>query len=107
MVDFLNHKPISSSSSFSSVTFDHQRMSFMVTAMEDCKEGEEVSICYGEKSNGELLACYGFCLEDNPHEAVTVNVGMGEEDEARQVKLRMLPRALTLSHSFHWDQDLR
>mmetsp|Transcript_7950 Transcript_7950/g.26640 ORF Transcript_7950/g.26640 Transcript_7950/m.26640 type:complete len:427 (-) Transcript_7950:395-1675(-) len=110
MVDFLNHKPISSSSSSStssSVQFDHQSMSFIVTAMEDYQAGEEVSICYGDKSNGELLACYGFCLEENPHEAVTVHVGMGEEDAGRELKMRMLPRGLTLAHSFVWDQDLR
>lgn len=32
--------------------------------------GKEVFNNYGAKSNGELLIGYGFCLPDNPHDAV-------------------------------------
>ena len=51
-------------------SFDASDMSFRVTALSDIASGEECFINYGDLPNGRLLPLYGFCLPDNPYDAL-------------------------------------
>lgn len=44
--------------------------------MKDFKEGEQVTICYGERKNADLLIHNGFVMENNPVEReLLINFG--------------------------------
>lgn len=55
--------------------------------------GQEVTISYGDKSNEELLFLYGFALQDNPADVLTVMCPLPPPDEWDDVlegRLRLL-----------------
>lgn len=43
-------------------------------ALRSINPGEEITISYGELTNGRLLAGYGFARKDNPHHPVTIQL---------------------------------
>ena len=45
--------------------YDDAINSFVIQALEDIKEGNEIFDSYGKKSNSMFLLNYGFCLENN------------------------------------------
>lgn len=49
-------------------------LGMVMTAARPIAAGEPLSISYGAKSNSELLADYGFCLEDNPHDRTEIRL---------------------------------
>lgn len=66
---FDHHRPMEAS-----WTFDGERDSFTLTALQDFRPGEPIRISYGRKSNSELLVHYGFCLEENEDDTAEVQV---------------------------------
>jgi protein-histidine N-methyltransferase len=67
---FDHHRPMEAS-----WTFDSERDSFTLTALQDFLPGDLIRISYGRKSNCELLVHYGFCLEENEDDTAEVQVG--------------------------------
>ena len=72
--------------------------------------GEEITICYGSKSNEELLYLYGFALPINPHDRVTLPVSLSPEDSLLEDKLHLLkelnlPPRLTVNADGHLTSD--
>ena len=49
-------------------------LGMVMTAARPIATGEPLSISYGPKSNSELLADYGFCLEDNPFDCTEIRL---------------------------------
>jgi hypothetical protein len=43
---------------------------YHIIAGKSYQPGDQVFLCYGHYTNVELLALYGFLLEENPHDAV-------------------------------------
>jgi len=46
---------------------------FVVNSTREYQKGEQVFVSYGAKSNGELLKNYGFVLEENPVDFVSLH----------------------------------
>ncbi|ORY38776.1 SET domain-containing protein [Rhizoclosmatium globosum] len=61
LLDLLNHNADPNLS----VSFDENAKIFEMTAIRDILVGEELSISYGSKTNGELLMYYGFTVDGN------------------------------------------
>ncbi|KAK9236249.1 hypothetical protein V1525DRAFT_407467 [Lipomyces kononenkoae] len=68
LVDSLNHKPLEPINW--TVTPDE----FSISSGKDIGAGDEIFNNYGPKGNEELLMGYGFCLENNPLDVVTLKV---------------------------------
>ena len=59
--DLLNHKRPRQTQWY----FDDNLDSFVIQAIENIKQGDEIFDSYGKKTNARFLLNYGFCLEDN------------------------------------------
>ena len=59
--DLINHKSPSQTQWY----YDNSLDAFVIQALEDIPEGNEIYDSYGKKTNSQLLLHYGFCLEDN------------------------------------------
>jgi len=68
LVDMLNHDP---SAAVGDISADGEF--FVVNSTRDYQKGEQVFVSYGPKSNGELLKTYGFVLEDNAADFLTLH----------------------------------
>lgn len=73
-VDLINHDPNCDASIIAIA--DPTTREWFITVRADAfyKQFEQVYISYGEKSNGQLLNFYGFAMERNPHDFVTVDL---------------------------------
>ncbi|PRW58784.1 ribulose-1,5 bisphosphate carboxylase oxygenase large subunit N- chloroplastic isoform X1 [Chlorella sorokiniana] len=59
------------------------------------RPGSEITINYGDKSNEELLFLYGFAVQDNPHEVLTLMCPLpppAEWDGLLEARLLLLQR---------------
>jgi hypothetical protein len=52
--------------------------------------GEEIRLSYGNFPNEKLLLIYGFVLEQNPYDAVTIYAPLNPSDQLYVVKCRLL-----------------
>jgi len=68
LADMLNHKP-----GADLLHYSEDGTHVVVTATEDYAKGEQLFASYGNKSNYDLLALYGFVLENNPHDSLQIN----------------------------------
>ena len=59
--DLLNHKRPRQTQWY----YDNNLESFVIQAIDNIKEGNEIFDSYGKKTNARFLLNYGFCLEDN------------------------------------------
>ncbi|KAF2460255.1 hypothetical protein BDY21DRAFT_160128 [Lineolata rhizophorae] len=69
LMDALNHK------NRSKVTWSTEDQKFIINTEESLKTGEEIFNNYGARSNEQLLFSYGFAVEDNVADGVTVRLG--------------------------------
>lgn len=71
-------------------------------AMQDFKEGEQVTIFYGSRSNVGFLVYNGFVVEKNPYDRVDIQLGVSPNDKLYQKRLKLLERLrIQPSGSFH------
>ena len=68
-IDLADHHPNPSCS----VINDLESNAFLLTANRKIFKGESLTIDYGPLSSDELLSDYGFTVESNPHDRVSVN----------------------------------
>lgn len=64
-------------------------------AMQPFAQGEQIVMFYGPRPNAELLLHSGFVMEGNPHDFVTVKLGVGKSDPLGALKAQLL-EALTI-----------
>jgi hypothetical protein len=71
-IDMCNHRSSSSSAggggTSAQVAFEFFADAYSLTADVDVKQGEEIFISYGTRSNDQLLQYFGFVEPDNPHD---------------------------------------
>ncbi|QLL30371.1 hypothetical protein HG536_0A01880 [Torulaspora globosa] len=73
VVDLLNHK----NDTQVKWTFEHEKVCFITS--ETLKEGDEVFNNYGDKSNEDLLLCYGFLQESNRYDRTRLTLRLDSE----------------------------
>ncbi|KAK9319996.1 hypothetical protein V1517DRAFT_330772 [Lipomyces orientalis] len=95
LVDSLNHKPQVP------VYWNATADSFTISSGDSIAAGDEVFNNYGLKGNEELLMGYGFCLENNPFDVVTLKLRHPRmsADKAELVSPEMTESIFHLSES--------
>ena len=73
--DLLNHKRPKQTQWY----YDDNLDSFVIQAIEDIKEGNEIFDSYGKKTNARFLLNYGFCLDDNDTSEYLLTVNFNEK----------------------------
>ncbi|MEW5313577.1 MAG: hypothetical protein WDW38_005135 [Sanguina aurantia] len=71
-VGLLNHSPYPHAVHFSKVHADSQEL--RVCTFRPCAAGEELTLSYGPLPNAKLLLFYGFAVEHNPHNEVSISL---------------------------------
>ncbi|KAM4661877.1 actin-histidine N-methyltransferase isoform 2-T2 [Discoglossus pictus] len=62
-------------------------------ALQDFKEGEQIYIFYGTRSNAEFVIHNGFFFENNLHDRVKIKLGVSKSDRLYAMKAEVLARA--------------
>lgn len=83
--------------------FDVTKDALQYTANKTFAAGEEITMCYGHRSNEELLLYSGFCLPHNAYDTCTVHVQLPIAEmidwKVRAMLLAPLPAAAAASSS--------
>ncbi|MEW5300954.1 MAG: hypothetical protein WDW36_003841 [Sanguina aurantia] len=94
-VGLLNHSPYPHSVHFSKVDPDSQEL--RVRTFRPCAAGEELTLSYGPLPNAKLLLFYGFAVEHNPHDAVSLSLQVpGAPPPSSQQQAALLSADLSL-----------
>ncbi|KAM3961518.1 SET domain containing 3 [Aphomia sociella] len=59
-------------------------------ALRDFKQGEQVFIFYGVRSNVDLFLHNGFVYPNNQHDSLSLSLGVSSSDPLREIKLSLL-----------------
>ncbi|XP_029453772.1 actin-histidine N-methyltransferase [Rhinatrema bivittatum] len=62
-------------------------------ALQDFKEGDQIYIFYGTRSNAEFVIHNGFFFDDNSHDRVKIKLGVSKSDRLYAMKSEVLARA--------------
>ncbi|XP_069493834.1 actin-histidine N-methyltransferase [Ambystoma mexicanum] len=62
-------------------------------ALQDFKEGEQIYIFYGTRSNAEFVIHNGFFFDNNSHDRVKIKLGVSKSDRLYAMKSEVLARA--------------
>ncbi|KAM8920718.1 actin-histidine N-methyltransferase [Pelodytes ibericus] len=62
-------------------------------ALQEFKDGEQVYIFYGTRSNAEFVIHNGFFYESNSHDRVKIKLGVSKSDRLYAMKAEVLARA--------------
>ena len=73
--DLLNHKRPRQTQWY----YDDNLESFVIQAIENIKQGNEIFDSYGKKTNARFLLNYGFCLEDNDTSEYLLSVELNDD----------------------------
>lgn len=68
-VDLADHNPFPSCA----VIEDTEKDSFLLVAAKKIQKGDALTINYGPLSSDELLSDYGFTVDNNPNDKMTIN----------------------------------
>ena len=63
--------------------------SFVIQAIENIKEGNEIFDSYGKKTNARFLLNYGFCLDDNDTSEYLLTINFNEKYPLYNVKKKL------------------
>lgn len=92
MADLLNHR----NNLQTTWTYDNDRHSFTITAVEDINEGEEIYDSYGSKCNHRFLLNYGFVNGNNEeHNEYVMNINLNNNDPYYDLKRSMTKKHVT------------
>ena len=80
--DLLNHKRPRQTQWY----YDNILQSFVIQALEDIEQGNEIFDSYGKKTNARFLLNYGFALEDNDCNEVSLTVVFNDSYPMFKVK---------------------
>ena len=104
--DLLNHKRPRQTQWY----YDDNLESFVIQAIDNIKEGEEIFDSYGKKTNARFLLNYGFCLEDNDTSEYLLTVEFNDMYPLYNVKKNFFQnesdfiRCFNLSNNFYESQ---
>lgn len=100
--------------------YDPKCKVFRVVCIEECKQDEEVhiqihttvqmilqqfTICYGDKSNADLVVEYGFVLKDNSYDNVQLSLppSLNHSLDFKEREALLYQKGITRrSESYHW-----
>jgi len=88
-IDMFNYKYKSNMTYW---TYDELSKGFVVRAKENIKAGEEIYVYYGNKPNSSFLLFYGFVVEDNVNDDVTLNCSRVGGDALKELKQELVGR---------------
>ena len=66
----------------------------LVVAAGDVEAGGELTVSYGPLANARLLRVYGFAVEANPHDALSLTLAPGAEPDAVAARAPLAPNAV-------------
>eukprot|EP01135_Chromosphaera_perkinsii_P000320 Nk52_evm89s62 gene=Nk52_evmTU89s62 len=84
-IDLLNHKQDLLNNDKQMIKVYAENEYVMFSCAEELAKGSEVFNSYGDQSNETLLAAYGFCYENNPHDRLTLKLKVGEESTVHHI----------------------
>lgn len=73
-------------------TYDELSAGFVVRTKENIKAGEEIYVYYGNKPNSSFFLFYGFVVDDNANDDVTLNCSRSFKDSLRELKQELVGR---------------
>ena len=94
--DLLNHKRPRQTQWY----YDNILQSFVIQALEDIEQGNEVFDSYGKKTNARFLLNYGFALEDNDSNEVTLTIVFNDTYPMFNVKKNFFQNEFEFIKSF-------
>ena len=90
LLDMTNHR-MRTGISWTTTSSNDARVTFQAGSSGGVSAGDEVFNNYGAKSNEEFLLGYGFCIDDNPYDEYTVQLGGLDGETAYMLDLLRLP----------------
>ena len=90
LLDMTNHR-MRTGITWTTTSTHTARVSFKTGNSSAVAAGSEVFNNYGAKSNEEFLLGYGFCIDDNPYDEYTVQLGGVDGDTAYMLDQLQLP----------------
>ena len=88
VIDSCNHNSINT---LSELALEPNKNSFVVRAKTSIKNGDQVSLSYGDRSNDDLLQYFGFVEIDNPHDSYYILDPIGSLKNALNKENANLP----------------
>ena len=73
-------------------TYAADLKSFVVRAKDVIKPGDEIFVYYGNKPNSNFFQFYGFVIENNDNDEVTLEIALDPKDALKDMKVEMLDR---------------
>jgi len=100
--DLLNHKRPRQTQWY----YDDNLESFVIQAIENIKQGDEIFDSYGKKTNARFLLNYGFCLDDNDTSEYLLSVELNENYPLFDFKKNFFQNDSDLTRCFNLNNDL-
>lgn len=100
--DLLNHKRPRQTH----WTYDEKYAGFIIQALENIQQGEEVFDSYGKKCNSRFLLNYGFILENNDSNEFPVIISLDESHPLHQEKKEILNYETYQNRKFKLQENL-
>ena len=102
LADLLNHKRPRQTQWY----YDDNLHSFVIQAIEDIKEGNEIFDSYGKKTNTRFLLNYGFCLDDNDTSEYLLTVELDESYPLFELKKNFFQNEYELIRTYNLNNNL-
>ena len=99
--DLLNHKRPRQTQWY----YDDNLESFVIQAIENIKQGDEIFDSYGKKTNARFLLNYGFCLDDNDTSEYLLSVELNENYPLFNFKKNFFQNESDLVRSFNLNNN--
>ena len=99
--DLLNHRRPRQTQWY----YDDNLESFVIQAIDNIKQGEEIFDSYGKKTNARFLLNYGFCLDDNDTSEYLLTVELTEDYPLFNLKKIFFQNEDDLARSFNLNNN--
>ena len=99
--DLLNHKRPRQTQWY----YDDNLDSFVIQAIDNIKEGNEIFDSYGKKTNARFLLNYGFCLDDNDTSEYLLSVELTDNYPLFNFKKKFFQNESELIRSFNLNNN--
>ena len=83
-----------------STDYDLEAQVSLCLAHRDFAAGEQLTIFYGVRTNCDLLIHNGFVYPNNPHDSLTLRLGVAKTDPLSAARLALLERVGVVSQKF-------
>ena len=100
--DLLNHKRPKQTHWY----YDNKLNAFVIQALENIKEGDEIYDSYGPKTNTRFLLNYGFALETNDNNEYSLRLTFNENVPLYEIKKHFLNSDYNFTRTFKLHNNL-